>query len=129
MPMEKDAGPDTISLEEEAAPWASTELHDVFDPAVRVMLSWRDLEAAVELGAVVPAQAHALWASWASQGSPQRVTQPAPAPAAAAKPVPIELLMPPAPPERSGSSPGVLLGFTLAAALAGALLSYAFFAI
>jgi hypothetical protein len=127
--MDKDDGPDTISLEEEAAPWASTELDDVFNPAVRVMLGWRDLETAVEQGAVVPSQAHALWAGWASQGSPQRVTQPAPAPAVAGKPVPIELLLPPASPERSGSSPGVLLGFTLTAALAGALLSYALFAL
>jgi hypothetical protein len=126
--MDKDNGPNTISLGDDKPGWASTHVDDVFDPAVRVSLSWRDLEAAVEAGAVVPSQAHALWAGWASQGSPQRVAQPAPA-TAVARPIPIELLMPPASSERSGSSPGVLLGFTLAAALAGALLSYAFFAL
>ncbi len=127
--MEKDEGPETIQLGDETPRWAATQVDDVFDPAVRVTLSWRDLEAAVEAGAVVPSQAHALWAGWASQGSPQRAAPPAPATAAAARPIPIELLMPPAAPERSGSSPGVLLGFTLAAGLAGALLSYAFFAL
>jgi hypothetical protein len=126
--MDKDEGPDTIQLEDDKPGWASTQVDDVFDPAVRVSLGWRDLEAAVEAGAVVPSQAHALWAGWAAQGAPQRAAPPAPATAAAAKPVPIELLMPPASPAQPSSSPGVLLGFTLAAALGGALLSYALFA-
>jgi hypothetical protein len=125
--MDKDEGPDTIQLGDEKPRWAATHVDDVFDPAVRVSLGWRDLEAAVEAGAVVPSQAHALWAGWASQGAPQQVAQPAPA-MAAARPVPIELLMPPASPAQPSSSPGVLLGFTLAAALGGALLSYALFA-
>jgi hypothetical protein len=128
--MDKNDGPDTIALEEDEPHWAETQADDVFDPAVRVTLAWRDLETAVERGAVVPAQAHALWAGWASQSGPHRVVPPAPAAAAvvAAKSVAYEALLPPVAPAREGSSAGVLLGFTLAAALAGALLSYALFA-
>ena len=126
--MEKNDGPDTISLEDEAAPWASTQVEDVFDPAVRVTLGWRDVEAAVEQGAVVPAQAHALWAGWASQGAPQRMAQSMPPDAVVAKTVVVEPLLPPMAATQPGRSPGMLLGLTLAAALAGGLLSYALFA-
>lgn len=45
----------------------------VFDPDVRVLLSWRDVEAAVESGAVVPSEAYALWAYWAAPNSPARM--------------------------------------------------------
>lgn len=64
--------PDTVAMEEPSH-WDTTQLEDVFLPAVRVQLAWKDIEAAVANGAVVPAQAHALWAAWAAPGSPNRV--------------------------------------------------------
>jgi hypothetical protein len=63
--------PDTIAIED--TQWIHTEVDDVFLPAVRVQLGWKDVEAAVESGAVVPRQAHALWAAWASPTSGLRV--------------------------------------------------------
>ncbi len=63
--------PDTIAIEE--TQWIHTEVDDVFLPSVRVQLGWKDVEAAVESGAVVPRQAHALWAAWASPTSGLRV--------------------------------------------------------
>jgi hypothetical protein len=124
-PMDKDdarndTGPDTVQLKDDAAPWASTHTDDVFDPAVRVALGWHDVAMAVELGAVVPDHAHALWAGWAAQGGPHRL-----APPMAAKPAAVQ---PAAPPVAPGASSGVLLGCTLAGAVAGALLSYLVFA-
>jgi len=64
--------PDTVAMEEPSH-WDTTQLEDVFLPAVRVQLAWKDIEAAVANGAVVPAQAHTLWAAWAAPGSPTRV--------------------------------------------------------
>lgn len=64
--------PDTVSMEEQTH-WEATQVDDVFQPAVRVQLAWRDIEAAVNSGAIVPSQAHALWANWAHPGSPMRV--------------------------------------------------------
>lgn len=64
--------PDTVSMEEQTH-WEATQVDDVFQPAVRVQLAWRDIEAAVNSGAIVPSQAHALWANWAHPGSPLRV--------------------------------------------------------
>ena len=123
--MDPDHGPDTLPLQDEAAPWAATQMDDVFDSAVRVVLSWRDVEAAVQQGAVVPAQAHALWGGWAALGSEQRVTAPEHPPEAksiaAAAAVPAMAVTP------QGSSLGVLLGLALAAALVGGVLSYALF--
>lgn len=63
--------PDTIAIEE--SQWHSTVVDDVFLPSVRVQLGWKDVEAAVESGAVVPQHAHALWAGWASPMSGLRV--------------------------------------------------------
>lgn len=63
--------PDTIAIEE--TQWIHTEVDDVFLPSVRVQLGWKDVEAAVESGAVVPRQAHTLWAAWASPASGLRV--------------------------------------------------------
>lgn len=63
--------PDTIAMEE--TQWAATHVDDVFLPSVRVQLGWRELEAAVEQGAIVPQHAHALWAGWASATSGLRV--------------------------------------------------------
>ncbi len=58
--------------------WESTRdegshFEELFDPDVQVLLSWRDVEAAVEVGAVVPSEAYALWAYWAAPGSPARL--------------------------------------------------------
>lgn len=115
-----DTGPDTVQLKDDAAPWATTHTDDVFDPAVRVALGWHDVAMAVELGAVVPDHAHALWAGWAAQGGPHRL-----AAAGAPRPVPVQ---PVARPATGGASSGVLLACTLAGATAGGLLSYLVFA-
>jgi hypothetical protein len=64
--------PDTMPTDEPTR-WEITQTEDVFLPSVRVQLGWRDVEAAVESGAIQPTEAHALWASWASPGSPLRV--------------------------------------------------------
>jgi hypothetical protein len=58
--------------------WASTRneganYEALFDPEVKVVLSWKDIEAAVEVGAVVPSEAYSLWAYWAAPGSPARL--------------------------------------------------------
>ena len=63
--------PDTIAMEE--TQWVATQVDDVFLPSVRVQLGWRELEAAVTQGAIVPQHAHALWAGWASPTSGLRV--------------------------------------------------------
>lgn len=68
--MNKD-GADTMVMDE--TQWQATHVDDVFLPSVRVQLTWKDVEAAVERGAVVPQQAHALWAGWASPTSGLRV--------------------------------------------------------
>ncbi|MDO8906477.1 hypothetical protein [Hydrogenophaga sp.] len=63
--------PETLSMEE--SQWDETQLEDVFIPSVRVQLGWIDVEAAVERGAIVPAAAHALWATWAAPGAATRL--------------------------------------------------------
>ncbi len=63
--------PDTIAMEE--THWQQTHVDDVFLPTVRVQLAWKDVEAAVEHGAVLPQKAHTLWAAWASPTSGLRV--------------------------------------------------------
>ena len=68
--MNKD-NPDTFVMEEQSE-WEATQVDDVFLPSVQVQLSWSDVEAAVARGAIVPTQAHALWAAWAAPGSPLR---------------------------------------------------------
>jgi hypothetical protein len=50
-----------------------SHFEEIFDPDVKVLLSWRDVEAAVEAGAVVPSEAYALWAYWAAPNSPARL--------------------------------------------------------
>lgn len=64
---------DTVAMEDNTQ-WAATQADDVFLPSVRVQLGWADVEAAVESGAIVPTQAHALWATWATPGGITRVT-------------------------------------------------------
>ncbi|WP_439587909.1 DUF2157 domain-containing protein [Hydrogenophaga sp.] len=98
--MNKDA-PDTMPGEEPPR-WQITKTEDVFLPSVRVQLTWRDVEAAVEQGAILPAEAHALWASWAAPGSPQRVAAP---PAVDTQPQPLEALPSPAAPSPVHASP------------------------
>lgn len=68
--MNKDS-PDTFVMED-ASEWEATQVDDVFLPSVQVQLGWREVEAAVARGAIVPTQAHALWAAWAAPGSPLR---------------------------------------------------------
>ena len=70
--MNKEAS-DTFP-EGEQTRWQETLAEDVFLPSVRVQLSWRDVEAAVAQGAIVPQQAHALWANWAMPGSETRLS-------------------------------------------------------
>ncbi len=70
----KNDNPETVSMDEPTR-WAETIADDVFLPTVRVQLSWSDLEAAVEQGAVLPQHAHALWAGWAMPGSSTRLRQ------------------------------------------------------
>jgi hypothetical protein len=49
------------------------QFEEIFDPDVKVLLSWPDVEAAVEAGAVVPSEAYSLWANWAAPSSPARL--------------------------------------------------------
>ncbi|MGE0100500.1 MAG: DUF2157 domain-containing protein [Hydrogenophaga sp.] len=88
--------PDTMPGEDPPR-WEITETEDVFLPSVRVQLTWRDVEAAVEQGAILPAEAHALWASWAMPGSPLRVAAP---PSVDTQPQPLEALATPVAPLR-----------------------------
>eukprot|EP01041_Mallomonas_annulata_P026520 gene26520-47858_t len=92
--------PETIP-NEEPTQWEITQTEDVFLPSVRVRLGWADIEAAVERGAIVPSEAHALWSSWASPGSSQRVSADELAPPAA-QPVPSGVAMSPMPRMASG---------------------------
>ena len=74
--MKKD-NPDTFP-EAEHTRWQETLAEDVFLPSVRVQLNWSDVESAVSQGAIVPQQAHALWANWAMPGSHTRLSGEAP---------------------------------------------------
>lgn len=70
--MKKDLdNPDTFVMDEQTD-WEATQVDDVFLPSVQVLIGWREVEAAVERGAIVPSEAHGLWASWAAPGSPLR---------------------------------------------------------
>lgn len=75
--------PDTMPGEEPTR-WEITQTEDVFLPSVRVQIGWHDVEAAVEQGAILPAAAHSLWASWATPGSPLRMSVATAVPTAAA---------------------------------------------
>lgn len=70
--MHKEAS-DTFP-EAEQTRWQETLAEDVFLPSVRVQLNWGDVETAVAQGAIVPQQAHALWANWAMPGSSTRLS-------------------------------------------------------
>lgn len=117
--MNKD-NPDTISMQE--SQWQATHLDDVFLPAVRVQLGWREVEAAVTQGAIVPQHAHALWAAWASPTSGLRVGASGVAPAfAPTLTEPHWDESPPPPdeadaPQKGGLLKGLLVGVVLGAA-------------
>jgi hypothetical protein len=81
--------PETLSMED--SHWDETQLDDVFIPSVRVQLGWSDVEAAVGRGAIVPAAAHALWATWAAPGAATRLRAEASFAAAALDSRPAEL--------------------------------------
>lgn len=109
--------PDTIAIEE--SNWIHTEVDDVFLPSVRVQLAWKDVEAAVERGAVVPQQAHLLWATWAASTSGLRVGAPGVTGAAAMDTVPSGLTADgagqPGPLRRHGLAIGLIVGLLLGA--------------
>jgi hypothetical protein len=98
--MNKD-NPDTMPLDG-ITRWSDTHQDDVFSPTVRVTLSWRDVEEAVEQGAVMPSMAHTLWAYWATPGSPTRVV------AAVREQVPFEAVPVPKPvPQAAPAAPAL----------------------
>ncbi len=78
--------PDTVPLTP-ITRWAETHPEEVFTPGVRVILSWKDIEIAVEKGAVLPSMAHTLWAYWAAPGCSTRVEDSATESALAATPL------------------------------------------
>ncbi len=110
--------PDTMPTDEPTR-WEITQAEDVFLPSVRVQIGWRDVEAAVESGAIHPSAAHGLWAHWASPGSPLRVA--AGVPGGSAVPTAAELALQdaaeglqamPAPPTRPPLDQGPAFSFT-----------------
>ncbi len=68
----EELNPDTTSMDGDTD-WQPTLAEDVFQPEIKVQVSWRDIEQAVVRGAIVPAEAYSLWAQWAAPGSPNRV--------------------------------------------------------
>jgi hypothetical protein len=110
--------PDTMPTDEPTR-WEVTQAEDVFLPSVKVQIGWRDVEAAVESGAIHPSAAHGLWAHWASPGSPLRVA--AGVPGGSAVPTAAELALQdaaeglqamPAPPTRPPLDHGPAFSFT-----------------
>jgi hypothetical protein len=63
----------TLNQAPENEPGEHSHAQDVFGPSVRVQLAWRDLEAAVAAGVIVPSVARSLWDTWAASGAPTRV--------------------------------------------------------
>jgi hypothetical protein len=65
-----------------ASPRASgaPAVDDIFQPDVRVILGWSDIEAAVAAGAIVAAEARPLWARWVADGCVTQAPAAAPAP-------------------------------------------------
>lgn len=113
--------PDTIAMEE--SHWAATDVDDVFLPSVRVQLGWREVDEAVTQGAIVPQQAHALWASWASPTSNLRVGATGVAPAFAPTLTDPHWDEPPPPPDEAAAAPqkgGLLLGLLVGLVLGAA---------
>jgi len=91
--------PNTVTLWEPTH-YEDTRADDVFLPYVRVLISWADIESAVNAGAIVPSEAHVLWSHWAAAGSPTREAANALArPGAAPGKAPDIAVEPPEPPE------------------------------
>ncbi|NCN98463.1 MAG: hypothetical protein GW928_13800, partial [Rhodoferax sp.] len=91
--------PNTVTLWEPTR-YEDTRADDVFLPYVRVLISWADIESAVNAGAIVPSEAHVLWSHWAAAGSPTREAANALArPGAAPGKAPDIAVEPPEPPE------------------------------
>lgn len=63
--------PDTVATWESTR-YEDTRAEDAFLPHLRVLISWTDVESAVNAGAIVPSEAHVLWSNWAAAGSPMR---------------------------------------------------------
>jgi len=115
--MQNDS-PDTISTDE--TQWQHTVVDDMFMPSVKVLLRWKDVESAVEKGAVVPQHAHALWATWASPDSGLRFTMQDSKPAAEHRQAPLHAEYPASPApggplRRHGLAIGLLAGIALGA--------------
>lgn len=91
---------DTIVVGASPSPLGTPAADDIFQPGVRVILGWSDIEAAVASGAIAAAEARPLWARWVADGC---VTQP---PAFASAP-PVE-----APPARLAPLGGPRFSFT-----------------
>ncbi|MDD2878837.1 MAG: DUF2157 domain-containing protein [Rhodoferax sp.] len=70
---------DTRVIGASPRPSEAPAVDDIFQPGVRLILGWSDIEAAVAAGAIAAAEARPLWARWVADGC---VTQ-APAVAAA----------------------------------------------
>lgn len=113
--------------ESEHTRWLETHAEDVFLPSVRVQIKWHDVESAVENGGIVATQAHSLWATWATPGSPTRLGSEGEAPSGPMPLPPLESSWGtgrPMPPTRSAQAPagrpvglwfgaGVVLGAVL----------------
>ncbi|MFP8777114.1 hypothetical protein [Hydrogenophaga sp. RWCD_12] len=121
--MNKD-NPDTFVMED-TSEWEATQVDDVFLPSVQVLIRWSDVEAAVARGAVVPTEAHGLWASWAAPGSSlRRMGQTIEQPFQSTQPPDSEMDdLPPLPPPGGGIKQVVMLliGVVVGAALMFAL--------
>lgn len=117
--MNKD-NPDTFVMEDQSE-WEATQVDDVFLPSVQVLIRWSDVEAAVARGAIVPAEAHGLWASWAAPGSAlRRMGQIVEQPFQSTQPPDSEMDdLPPLPPPAGGIKQVVMLliGVVVGAAL------------
>lgn len=120
--MTKD-NPDTFVMEDQSE-WESTQVDDVFLPSVQVLIRWSDVEAAVARGAIVPAEAHGLWASWAAPGSSlRRMGQIVEQPFQSTQPPDSEMDdLPPLPPPAGGMKQVVML---LVGVVVGAALMFA----
>jgi hypothetical protein len=122
--MRSKDNPDTFVMEDQSE-WEATQVDDVFLPSVQVLLRWSDVEGAVARGAIVPTEAHGLWASWAAPGSAlRRMAQQVDQPYRSTQEDDTELDdLPPPPPEAGGMKQVMLLllGVVVGAALMFAL--------
>jgi len=59
---------DTIVVGTSPRSSAAPAADDIFQPGVRVILGWSDIEAAVAAGVIVSAEARPLWTRWVTEG-------------------------------------------------------------